>query len=105
MLRKWLGSVGHAAVAGAFVLAASSALAQMGAPQAPAGMPGAVPPDMKMQSPMGQPVDSVPNAATALASATVQDATGQPVGQVKSVQTSATGTANAVAVSLTSGDN
>ncbi len=116
MLSK-LTLAGRAAVAGAFVLAASSAFAQMGgAPQqtAPSGgmqqqpagsMPGAAPDTMQNQSAAGQPVDSMPNASTALASATVQDATGQPVGQVKSVKTSSGGTADSVAVSLTSGDN
>ena len=60
---------------------------------------------MQSQSTAGQPVDSLPNASSALASATVQDSTGQPIGQVKSVKTSSAGTADAVTVSLTSGDN
>lgn len=101
-------TLGRAAVAGAFVLAASSAFAQMGTPQqtAPAGsMPGAASDAMQHQSTAGQPVDSLPNASTALASATVQDSTGQPIGQVKSVKTSTGGTADSVAVSLTNGDN
>jgi hypothetical protein len=101
-----------AAVAGVLILAASPAFAQdtrMG----PAAQQGQVPealqtqqmssPQSSMSNPAStQPASDVASPKTTLASATVQDSSGQSVGQVQSVKTTASGKTSSVAVSLTS---
>lgn len=119
MRRKSMMLGGLATIASVLVLAGSPTLAQMnrGGMQGPTtdqtmqgpnsgsmqGPAQETAPGQNMQS--GQPLNTVSNPSSALASAMVQDATGQPVGQVKTVHTSSAGTARSVAVSLTSGDN
>ena len=49
-----------------------------------------------------QPLSQVSDPSTTLASATVQDSSGQSVGQVQSVKTTTAGKASSVAVTLTS---
>ncbi|HKD22909.1 MAG TPA: hypothetical protein VKB71_12920 [Rhizomicrobium sp.] len=102
-----LGGTGLAAVAGALILAASpAAFAQMYGSPATAN-----PPSQQMQMQMQKatapaekgatkPLSRVSDPSTTLASATVSDSSGQSVGQVQSVKTSASGKATSVAVSL-----
>jgi hypothetical protein len=55
-----------------------------------------------MNANAGEPLSHVKDAKTTLASATVQDSTGQPVGQVADVHTSKHGTPTTIDVSLQS---
>lgn len=55
-----------------------------------------------MSASAGEPVTKVKNAKTKLASASVQDATGQPIGQVASVHTTKKGTPTTIDISLQS---
>ena len=107
-----LGGAGLAAIATALVLTASPVLAQSGMRQpataspeqnAPQGQYGGM---QGSQTPTAaEPLSTLSNPSSSLATATVQDSTGKSIGQVKSVQTSAAGTAKSVTVSLTTGDN
>jgi hypothetical protein len=105
-----------AAVTGALILAASPASAQY-TQSAPAAQPA-----QTTQTPMSSPQTQAPMSSptmqqgtstqaatdvsspkTTLASATVQDSSGQSVGQVQSVKTTSGGKTSSVAVSLSSG--
>jgi hypothetical protein len=107
-----------AAFTGTLFLAGSPAFAQNGAMQT-APMQSAQPAPDPMAAPQQstatpqsttatapgstatQPATEVSSPKTALASATVQDSSGQPVGQVQSVKTTSGGKASTVAVSVT----
>lgn len=99
-----LGGTALAAIAGALILAASpAALAQMYSQPATATPPSQMMDRATSPQNIGaRPLSRVRNPSTTLASATVSDANGNSVGQVQSVQTSESGRAKSVAVSLSS---
>lgn len=100
-----LGGIGLAALAGVFMLTGSQAtFAQMYSRPATTATPSSpmMEHTMKPESATARPLSRVKDPSTTLASATVNDSSGQSVGQVQSVKTSASGKAQSVAVSLSS---
>jgi hypothetical protein len=93
---------GLAALVGAFLLVAPQAtFAQMYSHPATASPPSSMMDSAtRLNNTGAKPLSRVKDPSTTLASASVSDSSGQSVGQVQSVKTSASGTATSVAVSL-----
>lgn len=105
MKRKHIAVTGAAAFAAVSLLSAS-ALAQTSMSTMPSRIPNTTAShstsQMSSKSPSGVALSSVSNPKTTLASASVKDPSGQTLGQVQEVKTSASGTPTAIEVNLTS---